>query len=79
MYFSFILYYIVSGDKTREIRYCHVLNSNLPPDIRMLALAPVDLTFHASFGNGFILIVRVYLYYDYLNAFHTRVLFLQRF
>ncbi|XP_052820284.1 tRNA pseudouridine(38/39) synthase-like [Mya arenaria] len=35
-------------DKTTEIRYCHVLNRNLPRDIRVLAWAPIDPDFSAS-------------------------------
>ncbi|XP_052820835.1 uncharacterized protein LOC128246600 isoform X3 [Mya arenaria] len=38
------------GDKTTEIRYCHVLNRNLPRDIRVLAWAPIDPDFSARFS-----------------------------
>ena len=36
-----------SGDKTVEIRYLKLLNAVLPPEIRVLAWAPVDPEFSA--------------------------------
>ncbi|KAH3818492.1 hypothetical protein DPMN_120213 [Dreissena polymorpha] len=39
-----------TGDKTTEIRYCQILNKNLPPEIRALAWAPVDPDFSARFN-----------------------------
>ncbi|XP_053379356.1 uncharacterized protein LOC123526841 isoform X2 [Mercenaria mercenaria] len=38
------------GDKTTEIQYCHILNKNLPPEIRALAWAPVDPEFSSRFS-----------------------------
>ncbi len=35
------------GDKTVEIRYCHLLNKVLPPEIRVLAWCPVPRDFSA--------------------------------
>ncbi|XP_052820195.1 uncharacterized protein LOC128246025 [Mya arenaria] len=40
----------IERDKTTEIRYCHVLNRNLPRDIRVLAWAPIDPDFSARFS-----------------------------
>ena len=46
-----VLYFIFSfryaGDKTSEIRYCHILNKVLPPEIRCLAWVPVHTDFSA--------------------------------
>lgn len=42
--------YSSAGDKSTEIRYCHILNKNLPQEIRVLAWAPVDPNFSARFG-----------------------------
>ncbi|KAI8480908.1 tRNA pseudouridine synthase 3 [Branchiostoma belcheri] len=38
------------GDKTTEIKYVYILNKVLPPDIRVLAWAPVDPDFSARFS-----------------------------
>ncbi|XP_060594802.1 uncharacterized protein LOC132749124 isoform X2 [Ruditapes philippinarum] len=38
------------GDKTTEIQYCHILNKNLPSEIRVLAWAPVDPNFSSRFS-----------------------------
>lgn len=37
------------GEKTTEIRYVHILNKVLPPEIRILAWAPVSDNFSARF------------------------------
>ncbi|XP_060066721.1 uncharacterized protein LOC132547004 [Ylistrum balloti] len=37
------------GEKTTEIRYVHILNKVLPPEIRVLAWAPVNVNFSARF------------------------------
>ncbi|XP_066221252.1 tRNA pseudouridine(38/39) synthase isoform X5 [Saccopteryx leptura] len=37
-------------DAAREIRYTHILNRVLPPDIRVLAWAPVEPSFSARFS-----------------------------
>lgn len=38
------------NDATKEIRYTHILNRVLPPDIRVLAWAPVEPSFSARFS-----------------------------
>ncbi|XP_019625002.1 PREDICTED: tRNA pseudouridine(38/39) synthase-like [Branchiostoma belcheri] len=38
------------GDNTTEIKYVYILNKVLPPDIRVLAWAPVDPDFSARFS-----------------------------
>ncbi|XP_046362072.1 tRNA pseudouridine(38/39) synthase-like [Haliotis cracherodii] len=38
------------GDKSTEIRYVHILNKVLPPEIRVLAWAPVEHNFSARFS-----------------------------
>ncbi|KAK3588349.1 hypothetical protein CHS0354_040106 [Potamilus streckersoni] len=38
------------GEKTTEIRYVHILNRVLPPEIRILAWAPIDPNFSARFS-----------------------------
>ncbi|XP_075420231.1 tRNA pseudouridine(38/39) synthase [Tenrec ecaudatus] len=38
------------SDTAKEIRYTHILNRVLPPDIRILAWAPVEPTFSARFS-----------------------------
>ncbi|XP_037697821.1 tRNA pseudouridine(38/39) synthase isoform X2 [Choloepus didactylus] len=38
------------NDATKEIRYTHILNRVLPPDIRILAWAPVEPSFSARFS-----------------------------
>ncbi|KAK3087246.1 hypothetical protein FSP39_003526 [Pinctada imbricata] len=48
-----------SGDKTTEIRYCHILNKVLPPEIRCLAWVPVNVDFSARFDCK----KRTYKYY----------------
>ena len=35
------------GDKDMEIQYCHMLNKVLPPQVRVLAWAPVNVEFSA--------------------------------
>ena len=40
---------VISGDKTVEIRYCQILNKVLPPEIRVLAWAPVHPEFSARY------------------------------
>ena len=40
----------ISGDKTKELPYVEMLNSNLPDDIRVLAWAPVGPDFSARFN-----------------------------
>ncbi|CAL1543678.1 unnamed protein product [Lymnaea stagnalis] len=47
------------GDTTTEIRYAHILNKVLPPEIRVLAWAPVDPEFSARFSCK----KRTYKYY----------------
>ncbi|XP_012946059.1 uncharacterized protein LOC101858380 [Aplysia californica] len=47
------------GDKTTEVRYVHILNKVLPPEIRVLAWAPVDPGFSARFSCK----KRTYKYY----------------
>ncbi|KAL5015313.1 hypothetical protein ScPMuIL_009583 [Solemya velum] len=47
------------GDKTTEIRYVHILNKVLPPEIRVLAWAPVTSDFSARFNCK----KRTYKYY----------------
>ncbi|RUS72416.1 hypothetical protein EGW08_019821, partial [Elysia chlorotica] len=47
------------GDNTTEIRYAHMLNKVLPPEIRVLAWAPVNINFSARFSCK----KRVYKYY----------------
>ncbi|XP_021366601.1 uncharacterized protein LOC110458937 isoform X4 [Mizuhopecten yessoensis] len=37
------------GEKTTEVRYVHILNKVLPPEIRILAWAPVNVNFSARF------------------------------
>ncbi|KAL4221474.1 tRNA pseudouridine synthase 3 [Mactra antiquata] len=39
-----------SGDKTTEVPYCSILNRNLPPEIRVLAWAPVNTEFSSRFN-----------------------------
>ena len=36
-----------SGETTTEIRYVHILNKVLPPEVRILAWAPVEESFSA--------------------------------
>ncbi|XP_013409956.1 tRNA pseudouridine(38/39) synthase isoform X2 [Lingula anatina] len=38
------------GDKVTEIRYVHILNKVLPPELRVLAWTPVDPEFSARFS-----------------------------
>lgn len=38
------------NDAAKEIRYTHILNRVLPPDIRVLAWAPVEPSFSARFS-----------------------------
>lgn len=38
------------SDAAKEIRYTHILNRVLPPDIRVLAWAPVEPSFSARFS-----------------------------
>ena len=38
------------NDVATEIRYTHILNRVLPPDIRVLAWAPVETSFSARFS-----------------------------
>ncbi|XP_058145470.1 tRNA pseudouridine(38/39) synthase isoform X2 [Dasypus novemcinctus] len=40
----------VAQEITKEIRYTHILNRVLPPDIRILAWAPVEPSFSARFS-----------------------------
>ncbi|GFO26242.1 tRNA pseudouridine synthase [Plakobranchus ocellatus] len=47
------------GDNTTEIRYAHILNKVLPPEIRVLAWAPVNINFSARFDCK----KRTYKYY----------------
>ncbi|CAG5125894.1 unnamed protein product, partial [Candidula unifasciata] len=47
------------GDNTTEIRYVYILNKVLPPEIRVLAWAPVDTEFSARFSCK----KRTYKYY----------------
>lgn len=39
-----------ANDAVKEIRYTHILNRVLPPDIRVLAWAPVEPSFSARFS-----------------------------
>ncbi|XP_077163259.1 tRNA pseudouridine(38/39) synthase isoform X2 [Paroedura picta] len=48
-----------AGNASEEIRYTHILNRVLPPDIRVLAWAPVDPNFSARFNC----LKRTYRYY----------------
>ncbi|KAK7476801.1 hypothetical protein BaRGS_00031962 [Batillaria attramentaria] len=47
------------GETTTEIRYVHILNKVLPPEIRILAWAPVEESFSARFSCK----KRTYKYY----------------
>ncbi|PVD36686.1 hypothetical protein C0Q70_03672 [Pomacea canaliculata] len=47
------------GEKTTEIRYVHILNKVLPPEVRILAWAPVEESFSARFSCK----KRTYKYY----------------